>query len=199
MEEIKIMSNLFRMLVFLCFMAMIFVICGVGCTPEEKEDSAVNTAPTSELPEADYQKTGTPPVETEKSPEKPLPPVEPPETEPAITSPETVNDDAASSGSAPPAEFGIASDLWEKKTKTSPIFTHEKHVKVHKVECNQCHHIYEDGKNTWKDGMAVAKCGECHNEPTIKGEKKLSPEKIFTFLDFILPPIFIKWITRLPY
>jgi hypothetical protein len=170
------MSNLFRMLVFLCFMAMTFIIFSVGCTPEEEKDAVNSTALTSELPETTSQKTETPPVETEKSPEKPLPPVEPAETEPASTSPETENDDAASAENAPPAEFAIASDLWEKKTKGSPIFTHEKHVDVHKVDCNKCHHIYENEKNIWKDSMPVSKCGECHDEPTIKNEKKLSPE-----------------------
>ena len=170
------MSKRLSLLVFLCLISTTFVIFGVGCTSEEGKDTAVSTPLTSELPEADPQKTAPPLGETEKAPEKPLPPVDPPETQQASTSPETEDDDAASTESAPPAEFAIASDLWENKTKGAPIFTHEKHVKVHKVECNECHHIYEDGKNTWKDGITVTKCGECHDEPTIKNETKLPPE-----------------------
>lgn len=170
------MSNLFKMLVFLCFMAMTFIICSVGCTPEKEKDTANTATLTSELSETTSQKTEIPLVETEKATEKQLPPVEPAETEPASTSPGKENDDAASAENAPPAEFAIASNLWEKKTKGSPIFTHEKHVDVHKVDCNKCHHVYEEGKNTWTDGMPVAKCEECHDEPTIKSEKKLPPD-----------------------
>ncbi|MEE9119827.1 MAG: cytochrome c3 family protein, partial [Syntrophobacteria bacterium] len=32
-------------------------------------------------------------------------------------------------------------------------------------------------KNTWKEGDEVKKCMDCHNEPTIKGEKKLPEDK----------------------
>ena len=170
------MSNRLSLLVFLCLISTTFVIFGFGCTSEEGKDTAVSTPLTSELPEADSQETETPPGEAEKEAENPLLPVEPSETEPITIVSETEKDDATLAKSAPPAEFAITSDLWENKTKGAPIFTHEKHVKVHKVECNQCHHIYEDGKNTWKDGMAVAKCGECHDEPTIKSETKLPPE-----------------------
>jgi len=110
------MSNLFRMLVFLCFMAMTSIICSVGCTPEEEKNTANSTALTSERPETTSQKTETPPVETEKSPEQPLPPLEPAETEPESTSPGTKNDDAASAENAPPAE---ESDLMKEFEKIS--------------------------------------------------------------------------------
>ena len=170
------MSRRLSLLVFLCLISTSFSIFGVGCTSEETNDAAVNNPSTSETPKADSQETGTPPGKAEKEPKKPLPPVESPVTEPGSTIPETENDNAASAKSAAPAEFAIASDLWENKTKGAPIFTHEKHVKVHKVACNECHHIYEDGKNTWKEGMTVARCGACHDEPTIKNETKLPPE-----------------------
>jgi hypothetical protein len=35
----------------------------------------------------------------------------------------------------------------------------------------------ENGKNVWKEGDKVQKCMECHNEPTVKGEKKLPKDK----------------------
>jgi nitrate/TMAO reductase-like tetraheme cytochrome c subunit len=37
--------------------------------------------------------------------------------------------------------------------------------------------MYKDGKSTWKKGDKVQRCQECHNEPTIKGEKKLPKDK----------------------
>lgn len=49
-----------------------------------------------------------------------------------------------------------------KRTKTAVDFTHEKHEKTHKIACADCHHVYKDGKNIWKQGDKVQKCSECH-------------------------------------
>jgi hypothetical protein len=49
-----------------------------------------------------------------------------------------------------------------KRTKPAVEYTHLKHEKEHKVPCTECHHIYKDGKNTWKQGAKVQKCNECH-------------------------------------
>jgi len=49
-----------------------------------------------------------------------------------------------------------------KRTKPAVEYTHLKHEKNHKVPCTECHHLYKDGKNTWKQGDKVKKCGECH-------------------------------------
>ncbi len=76
----------------------------------------------------------------------------------------------------PPANMELYSPLWKTHKKSAVEFQHEKHYKDYKIPCNECHHIYKDGKNVWKEGMEVKKCEECHNEPTIKGEKRLSPE-----------------------
>jgi len=38
-----------------------------------------------------------------------------------------------------------------------------KHQKDYKITCTECHHLYKDGKNTWKEGVTkVQKCSECH-------------------------------------
>lgn len=74
-------------------------------------------------------------------------------------------------------EFDIKAGLWANPTKAPVKLTHKKHAEDHKVACTECHHIYKDGKNVWKDGDSVEKCDKCHNEPTIQGEKKLSPEQ----------------------
>jgi hypothetical protein len=74
-------------------------------------------------------------------------------------------------------EMDIKAGLWATPTKSAVKFTHKKHAEDHKVACNECHHVYQDGKNVWKDTDAVEKCEKCHNEPTIQGEKKLPPEQ----------------------
>ena len=64
-----------------------------------------------------------------------------------------------------------------QNTKGEIQFSHKKHSTDYKGACTDCHHVMKDGKNTWKDGDPVQKCQECHNEPTIQGEKKLAPEQ----------------------
>jgi len=50
-----------------------------------------------------------------------------------------------------------------KADKKGPVkFTHKKHSTDYKVACADCHHVYKDGKNVWKDGDAVQKCSACH-------------------------------------
>ena len=49
-----------------------------------------------------------------------------------------------------------------KRTKASVELTHKQHAEAHKVACAECHHVYKDGKNVWKQGDKVQKCSECH-------------------------------------
>ncbi len=66
----------------------------------------------------------------------------------------------------------VADDLKIDNTKTfgtltkSPVaFTHTKHTTDHKVKCDNCHHVYKDKKQVWKEGDKVQKCAECHTSP----------------------------------
>jgi len=76
-----------------------------------------------------------------------------------------------------PDVIDLQASLWKEHTKGPVNFHHKKHQDDYKIKCDQCHHVYKDGKNTWKEGDKVQKCQECHNEPTVTGEKKLSPDK----------------------
>jgi len=49
-----------------------------------------------------------------------------------------------------------------KRTKPAVEFSHLKHQKTYKIDCTECHHLYKDGKNTWKQGNKVQKCNGCH-------------------------------------
>lgn len=58
-----------------------------------------------------------------------------------------------------------------KKDKKGPVkFTHKKHNVEYKVACAECHHVYEGGKNVWKEGDHVDKCNKCH-DPKKKNKK----------------------------
>jgi len=51
-----------------------------------------------------------------------------------------------------------------KKNKKGPVkLTHKKHSVDYKVACTDCHHEYKDGKNVYKEGDPVKKCGDCHD------------------------------------
>ena len=76
-----------------------------------------------------------------------------------------------------PDEISIHEKAFKKYKKGPVKLDHKKHSTEYKVACTECHHVYKDGKNVWKEGDKVQKCMECHNEPTIKGEKKLSKDK----------------------
>ncbi len=64
---------------------------------------------------------------------------------------------------APPSEIIINNTGYVKNRKGPVKFPHEKHIKEYKIACKECHHIYENGKNIWKQGEPVKKCAECHS------------------------------------
>jgi hypothetical protein len=53
-------------------------------------------------------------------------------------------------------------------------FTHKTHTIDYEVPCAYCHHVFEDGKNVWQQGMPVQKCSECH-DAAWKGEEDIIP------------------------
>jgi len=64
-----------------------------------------------------------------------------------------------------------------KKDKKGPVkLTHKKHNVDYKIACAECHHVYEGGKNVWKEGDPVDKCSKCHPIIWKKGKKKKKGE-----------------------
>jgi len=71
-----------------------------------------------------------------------------------------------------PDEIIIHSSIWPSKKNLDAKFTHKKHAAEYKIECGQCHHVYEGGKNIWKQGADVQACQKCHTN--IKTGKELN-------------------------
>jgi hypothetical protein len=46
--------------------------------------------------------------------------------------------------------------------KTPVAFSHLNHNTEYGVACADCHHVYKEGQNVWKEGDPVQKCSECH-------------------------------------
>ena len=76
-----------------------------------------------------------------------------------------------------PETITLKPAIWPSPTKTPVQLSHKKHSQEYKVACDQCHHLYKDGKNTWKEGDKVEQCEKCHTEATIQGEMKLPPDQ----------------------
>jgi hypothetical protein len=78
-----------------------------------------------------------------------------------------------------PPEFSIDNRKAFAKSVQAPVqLTHEKHSKVHKTACTECHHVYKDGKNIWKEGDKVEKCVTCHPTDKKAAAEKFGPTKM---------------------
>jgi hypothetical protein len=69
-----------------------------------------------------------------------------------------------------PDEVNIENQGYKADKKGPVKLSHKKHSTDYKVACTDCHHDYKDGKNSWKEGDPVKKCGECHNPEAKEGE-----------------------------
>jgi hypothetical protein len=56
----------------------------------------------------------------------------------------------------------LESKVYGDHKKPLVTFTHKKHNVDYKIPCADCHHVYKDGKNVWKEGDEVQKCEACH-------------------------------------
>ena len=71
-----------------------------------------------------------------------------------------------------PDEMNIKTDVFEKRKYKPTFFTHKKHNVDYKIACTECHHVYKEGKNIYKEGDPVQKCFECHDVKKSEGKKK---------------------------
>ncbi len=71
-----------------------------------------------------------------------------------------------------PDEVIIDNDGYTSDKKGPVKLTHKKHVEEYGVACADCHHVFEDGENVWKEGDPVQKCYECHDYNESKGNAK---------------------------
>jgi hypothetical protein len=80
-------------------------------------------------------------------------------------------------------DIKIENKGYKKDRYNGVKLSHKKHQDEYtnkdkkKIACSECHHVYEDSKNVWKDDNYVQKCVECHNplksDPKNKKNKKL--------------------------
>jgi len=69
-----------------------------------------------------------------------------------------------------PDEIKLENKGYTKDKKGPVKFMHKEHHVDYKIACTECHHVYKDGKNVWKDGDHVDKCSKCHNPAKKEGK-----------------------------
>lgn len=76
-----------------------------------------------------------------------------------------------------PETITMDSKVFPKHKKSLVTFSHQKHNVDYKIACDDCHHVYKDGKNVWKEGDKVQKCEACHTGAKAPREPKLSKKE----------------------
>jgi hypothetical protein len=67
----------------------------------------------------------------------------------------------------------VINDQGYKSVKKGPVpFNHQAHAEDYGVACDECHHVYKNGKNVWEEGDQVQKCIACHDPRESKGDVK---------------------------
>lgn len=77
-----------------------------------------------------------------------------------------------------PDKISIENEGYKKDKKPAVLLNHKAHSEDYKVACTECHHLYEDGNNAWKDSDPVQKCSECH-DPNKKQGKQYKLQNAF--------------------
>lgn len=135
----------------ICLITLLGIILGLpslqGCGNGEDQVKRVisETEPIQDAPE---QKTALPAEDNEK---KPL----------QADRPSAVNAQLNIQGI--PDEITIENRDYETDKRNPVKLSHKRHCEEYKITCVQCHHVYEAGKNVWKEGDFVNKCASCHD------------------------------------
>jgi hypothetical protein len=57
----------------------------------------------------------------------------------------------------------VSADAFTTPQRPSAVFPHDAHNEKARIEsCNQCHHVYEDGKLVEDESSEDQRCSDCH-------------------------------------
>ena len=58
----------------------------------------------------------------------------------------------------------VDNSVYRHPQRTPSVFNHEEHNEMARIEeCNECHHIYEEGKKLEDESSEDQRCSECHD------------------------------------
>jgi predicted CXXCH cytochrome family protein len=59
----------------------------------------------------------------------------------------------------------IDNSVFDNPRRTPSVFRHDEHNKAAEIEeCNECHHIYEDGEKLEDESSEDLRCSACHEK-----------------------------------
>ena len=68
----------------------------------------------------------------------------------------------------------VDSSAFENPQRELSIFRHDEHNETAEIEeCNECHHIYEDGKKVEDESSEDQMCSDCHELKSSNGRPSL--------------------------
>jgi hypothetical protein len=68
----------------------------------------------------------------------------------------------------------VDSEGFNKKQRPPAVFRHDEHNETASIEeCNECHHVYEDGEKIADESSEDELCWECHEEKDIGNQPGL--------------------------
>jgi hypothetical protein len=75
-------------------------------------------------------------------------------------------------GTDAPQTILIDNKGYVSKKKGPVAFNHQAHAEDYGATCDDCHHVYKNGKNIWEEGDEVEKCSQCHDPRLSRGNVK---------------------------
>ncbi len=59
----------------------------------------------------------------------------------------------------------VDNSVFDSPMRTPSVFRHDEHNGAAEIEeCNECHHIYEDGQKLEDESSEDSRCADCHGE-----------------------------------
>ena len=59
----------------------------------------------------------------------------------------------------------VEGDSFESQRRPPAVFRHDAHNETAEIEeCNECHHVYENGERVADESSEDQRCAECHTE-----------------------------------
>ena len=61
----------------------------------------------------------------------------------------------------------VEGDSFAKQRRPAAVFRHDDHNEIAEIEeCNECHHVYENGERLADESSEDQMCADCHTEKT---------------------------------
>ncbi|MBT8372866.1 MAG: cytochrome c family protein [Deltaproteobacteria bacterium] len=68
----------------------------------------------------------------------------------------------------------VEDDSFENQRRPPAVFRHDAHNETAEIEeCNECHHVYENGERVADESSEDQRCAECHTEKAIDNQPGL--------------------------